>query len=149
MNAENAKPSVSIWNANYVKLIIANFFYCMGVSVIVTVLPLRAYELNVAPAIIGTIVGCFAITALLSRPFTGPAFDSFPKKTILTISYVVMIVCTFLYAFVESVPVLIGIRLVHGAGIGCGEEGGKGGEHDSFHGRRFSDASNATGACSA
>ena len=119
MNAENAKPSVSIWNANYIKLIIANFFYCMGVSVIVTVLPLRAYELNVAPAIIGTIVGCFAITALLSRPFTGPAFDSFPKKTILTIAYVVMIVCTFLYAFVESVPVLIGIRLVHGAGIGC------------------------------
>ena len=74
---------------------------------------------TVLACIVGIVVGAFAITALLIRPFAGPAFDSFSRKRLLMIAQGINAVAFVLYGIVGSVPAFIAVRLLHGIGIGC------------------------------
>ena len=68
---------------------------------------------------VGVVVSSFTLSALLVRPFAGPAFDSFSRKRLLLIAQGIICLSFFAYGFVDSLGVLIAIRLIHGVGIGC------------------------------
>lgn len=91
----------------------------MGQMMMNTLIPLYAYDLGATASVVGIVAGAFAVTALLIRPFAGPAFDSFSKKWILFASLIVITAATFFYSISSSVPALIATRLLHGAGIAC------------------------------
>lgn len=114
-----AKRQPGIWTAAFIALVVVNLSSTMGQFTAMTVIPLYARELGAAASIIGFIGGCFGITALAIRPFAGPAFDSFSKRKILILAYVVATVATLGYAVAQSVPMLIASRLLHGIGGGC------------------------------
>lgn len=117
--AKAAKTGASIWSVSFVALIIINFLRMMGQSIGNTIIPLYAYDLGAVASMVGFAGGSFAITALLVRPFAGPAFDSFSKKKLFTIFGIVMAVAGYAYAFVDTVELVIVVRLVHGVGMGC------------------------------
>ena len=109
----------TIWSAPYVALMATNFFQSMAAFMTNTTLPLYLDALGAATSTVGIVVGAFAITALLVRPFAGPAFDSFSRKRLLLASQTVIAASLVGYGVVSSIPGLFCVRLLHGIGIGC------------------------------
>lgn len=109
----------SIWSAPFVILLIANFFQSMAAFMANTTIPLYLDAMGAGAGIVGVVVGAFAITALLIRPFSGPAFDSYSRKKLLMVAQGVCALSFILYGVVTSVPGFFCVRLLHGMGIGC------------------------------
>ena len=113
------KPTTSIWSPAFAALLCMNFLMAMGQMTAGTVLPLYMRDLGAATSMVGFVSGAFAVTAILIRPFAGPAFDSFSKKRLLMIAMALICVAMASYAVARSVPAVIAGRLVHGLGMGC------------------------------
>lgn len=109
----------TIWSAPYVALMATNFFQSMAAFMTNTTMPLYLDALGAATSMVGIVIGAFAITALLVRPFAGPAFDSFSRKRLLLGAQTIIAVSLVGYGLVGSVPGLFCVRLLHGVGIGC------------------------------
>lgn len=118
MNAD-AKQSESIWSKAFVVLLATNFFQSMAAFMANTSIPLYIDSVGASAGVVGIIVGAFAITALLIRPFAGPAFDSFSRKKLLMAAQGVIAAAFVLYGFAHTVPALFAVRMLHGLGIGC------------------------------
>lgn len=114
-----ARKPDSIWSVAFVILLLANFFQSMAAFMANTTIPLYLDSLGAGAGAVGVVVGAFAITALLIRPFSGPAFDSFSRKKLLMGAQGICAVALALYGFAGSVPAMFAVRLLHGVGIGC------------------------------
>lgn len=84
---------------------------------IVPVLPSFVLDLHGSEADIGLVLGIFAFTALLSRPFAGRMVDQFGCKIVALAGCLVYAIAPLLYIFSTSVPVLLVVRMFHGLGI--------------------------------
>ena len=115
----NTTKKETIWSLPFVVLMFVNLTQNIAAHMSNTIIPLYLDHLGVAASIIGICVGSFAATAIVIRPFSGPAFDSFPRKRLLIIAQGLASACVLLYGFVDEVPLFIAIRLVHGIGMGC------------------------------
>ena len=109
----------TIWSLPYVALMATNFFQSMAAFMLNTTLPVYLDALGAATSMVGIVVGAFAITALLVRPFAGPAFDSFSRKRLLLGAQTLIAISLAGYGLVDSIPALFCVRLLHGLGIGC------------------------------
>ena len=109
----------SIWSFPYVVLMCVNFFQSMAAFMANTTIPVFADHLGAGTALVGVVVSSFAVTALLIRPFAGPAFDSFSRKRLVLIAQTIICTSLALYGVVNTLPALIAVRLLHGIGIGC------------------------------
>lgn len=116
--AKSSEPT-SIWSLPFVVLLLANFFQSMAAFMANTTIPLYIDSFGAGAGVVGVVVGAFAITALLIRPFAGPAFDSFSRKRLLMIAQGINGLAFVLYGIVDSVPAFFLVRLLHGIGIGC------------------------------
>ena len=120
--SENTTKTVgkeTIWSLPYIVLLFVNFTQHFSLYITNTIIPLYLDHLGIAASIIGIGVGSFAVTAILIRPFSGPAFDSFPRKRLIIIAMVISSISVFAYGFVDDFVPFIAIRLVHGVGMGC------------------------------
>ncbi len=109
----------SIWSFPFIALMTTNFFQSMAAFMTSTTLPVYIDRFGASASIVGIVVSAFAVTALLIRPFAGPAFDSFSKKRLLLVSQSIICLSLFLYGLADSIPFLFCVRLLHGVGIGC------------------------------
>ena len=64
--------------------------------------------------ITGVISSLMSLVALFGRPFSGAASDRFNKKKLMVISYVLSILCLFLYSKADTVPMIIFVRILNG-----------------------------------
>ena len=119
MGEAEAKVRDSIWSVPFVILMAVNFFQSMAAFMANATLPVFADSLGATASMVGVVVRSFTLSALLVRPFAGPAFDSFSRKRLLLIAQGIICLSFFAYGFVDSLGVLIAIRLFHGVGIGC------------------------------
>ena len=119
MGQEEFDKRESIWSVPFVILLLANFFQSTAAFMANTTIPLYIDAMGAGAGVVGVVVGSFAITALLVRPFAGPAFDSFSRKKLLMMMQGVNAISFVLYGVVDSVPAFIAVRLLHGIGIGC------------------------------
>lgn len=111
--------SETIWSRAFVILLAANFFQSMAAFMANTTIPLYIDSVGASAGVVGIIVGAFAITALLVRPFAGPAFDSFSRKKLLMMAQGIIASAFVLYGFAHTPPALFVVRMIHGLGIGC------------------------------
>ena len=109
----------TIWSAPFVILMAVNFFQSMAAFMANTTLPVFANSLGASTSMVGVVVSSFTLSALLVRPFAGPAFDSFSRKKLLLAAQGLICLSLFLYGVVDSLGLLMAVRLVHGIGIGC------------------------------
>ncbi len=91
----------------------------MGQMMMSTLVPLYAHDLGATAYAVGLVAGAFAVTALLLRPFLGPAFDAYSKKKLLVIALGIICAATYLYGMAQSAETLFAARLLHGAGMAC------------------------------
>jgi predicted MFS family arabinose efflux permease len=84
------------------------------------ILPLYVKDdLGGSDAEVGLIIGVFAFAALFPRPFIGREIDKGGSKRFLIAGAIVFIISSLLYLVATSVPLLLGVRVLHGVGMAC------------------------------
>lgn len=104
----------------FVLTCVAGFFLFSSTMLLLAILPLYLKEdLGGTDAAVGLIIGVFAFAALIPRPFIGREIDRSGSKRFLVAGAVIFVVASLLYLVADSVPVLLGIRMLHGVGMAC------------------------------
>lgn len=80
-------------------------------------LPLYAAKIGGGPASSGLIVGVFALTALIFRPYVGALLDKRGRKIVLICGMVIFLFSVIMFNFAFLMVSLIIIRLIQGAGF--------------------------------
>ena len=84
---------------------------------LLAVLPLYMSDLGGSDSAIGLVIGVFAISALFPRPFIGREIDRGGGKRFMLAGAAVFVVASGLYVIATSVPLLFGVRILHGIGM--------------------------------
>jgi len=108
----------SFLSSEFIKISLINFAMMFGQSMVNILIPKYANSLGATPTIVGIVTSVFALSALLIKPFSGPAIDSFNKKYILFGSGILISLAFLIYSVADSINLLILARLVHGFGLG-------------------------------
>ena len=111
--------SERLWNRNYCKVMAANFALFFAFYVLTPLLPLYLSEhFGATKDVIGLVLSGYTITALISRPFSGYLVDTFPRKTVLMISFAVFAIFFAGYLAASTLLLFTIVRTLHGAPFG-------------------------------
>lgn len=113
------KTESKMWNSAFINILIVNFCHQMGQQMMNTLVPKYADSLGANAYTVGLVSSVFAISALLIRPITTPAFDSFSKKKLLIASIFGIFIVFTVYGLSNSITMLMAARLLHGICVGC------------------------------
>jgi len=94
------------------------FAFFLSFFLLISAVPLYARGLGASDAAIGVIMGCFAVTAMLLRPWTGWAADRYGRRPFMVAGAVVFFVSSLAYYAAGGAVALVLVRLLHGAGMG-------------------------------
>jgi MFS family permease len=95
------------------------FFCLLAVGAVLPVLPRYVHgPLDGGNVAVGVVIGAFAVTGLLFRPFAGRFADRRGRRPTVLIGSLLVAVSGFLYLLPLGVPGLVFARLVLGAGEG-------------------------------
>lgn len=113
----NIKPK-SIWNKNFIFLMISNALLFMMFEMLLPTLPLFVESIGGTPSQIGLVTGAFMLSAILIRPFSSRLLQLFSKKQLLITGVLICTAATAFYPFSGTLIVLLAFRLMHGFGFG-------------------------------
>lgn len=109
-----------LWNANYVKVMLTNFFLHFAFYILTPLLPLYLSEqFGATKDVIGIVLSGYTIAALLIRPFSGYVVDSFSRKKVLMVCLTVFFVFFAGYIAASTLLMFAICRTLHGAPFGA------------------------------
>ena len=98
----------------------ANFTLFFAFYVLTPLLPLYLSEhFGATKDVIGLVLSGYTITALLFRPFSGYVVDSFPRKTVLMISFGAFAIFFAGYLAASTLLLFMIVRTLHGGPFGA------------------------------
>lgn len=104
-----------IWTGPFFVALINNFFLFIVYYALVTILPVYIIsELNGTEGQAGLTLTLFMMTAIIMRPFSGKIIEMFGKRKTLLISQFFFCLSSILYIFIDSLTILLTLRLFHG-----------------------------------
>ena len=109
-----------LWNGNYIKIWLANFMIFFSFMLLTPLLPTYLSEIFHADKdTIGMVLSGYTLTALVVRSLSGYMVDSFPRRVVLVVSY--MLFCLFFLGYVAAGTLLLFtiVRTLHGAPFGA------------------------------
>ena len=121
---ESPVPSVSkntkepIFTRNFFSAAFATFSTFGSFQILMAAMPFYIVTVGGKESDVGVVMGIFAITALLTRPFAGQAADIWGRKKVMMIGGIGMALMPLPYIFIGSIPPLIGLRLLQGMAFG-------------------------------
>lgn len=107
-----------IWTPSFRHLFIISALLNFGQFMMSTLVPKFAEHLGASAAIIGTVSGMFAVTALAVRPFVGPSAGYFRKNRLLAAAAGIILLAFVCYGTANSISMVMAGRLLHGIGMG-------------------------------
>ena len=114
-----------LWSREFVLVGITNFLLFFSFYELLPILPLYIFEkFQAGAAISGVIISLYTIGALFCRPFAGFLVDSFPRKPLYLLMYLVFSAMFIGYAAAGTLFVLGVIRFLHGVGFGIASTAG-------------------------
>ncbi len=121
MEMEQQQPhTAKLWNGNYLKVWSANFMTFFSFMLLTPLLPLYlADTFSADKELIGIVLSGYTLTALLIRPFSGYFVDTFPRRTVLLVSYFLFAVLFAGYLMAGSLMLFAVVRTLHGAPFGA------------------------------
>lgn len=113
----------TIWTRDFIALFLANLFLFMGFQMQIPTMPVYVQSRGGDQLMVGMVITVFTITAVLSRPFSGWALDLFPRQSVVQAGLLVCVATAFGYVPAATVAMIMGVRLIHGAGFGLSTTG--------------------------
>lgn len=109
-----------LWNRNYILVMIANFLLFFSFNTLVPILPIYLAEhCHADKGLIGEIMGGFILAALFIRPFSGYIVDSFPRKKVLLICYLIYALMNIGYITLFTTLAIAIVRVLQGFAFGA------------------------------
>lgn len=109
-----------LWNANYMKVMTANFAMSFAFYLLTPLLPLYLSEhFDATKDVIGIVLSGYTVTALLFRPFSGYVVDSFPRKKVLLLSLFLYFLFFGSYLLAGTLLWFAIVRTLHGGPFGA------------------------------
>ena len=109
-----------LWNRNYCMVMVANFSLFFAFYVLTPLLPLYLSErFGATKDVIGLVLSGYTVTALVMRPFSGFLVDTFPRKTVLMVSFVAFSIFFAGYLAASTLLLFTIVRTLHGGPFGA------------------------------
>ncbi|HEY8833127.1 MAG TPA: MFS transporter [Gemmatimonadaceae bacterium] len=99
-------------------LIITNFVDMVGVLMIIPLMPFYAREMGGGALVVVILMGAFTAAQLLSAPFWGRFSDRYGRRPALLVGLTASCIAYVVFAFANSIWLLLLSRIVQGAGGG-------------------------------
>lgn len=110
---------------DYCSIVAANFLLYFGFWLMIPILPMylkSTFECGTGLA--GLIISCYTLTALCMRPFSGYLFDTFSRKPLYIIGYLLFVTVFAGYQVAGSIALFTCLRAIHGLAFGLVTVGG-------------------------
>ncbi len=119
------KHKEQLWTKDFILFCLSYLLLAAGFYFLLPTLPVFVTEvLGEDKSKIGYIIGFYALSALLIRPFSGYALDFLGRRRVYLISLLMFTLATFLYSYAATFLGLLMLRLFHGLGWGMVTTGG-------------------------
>jgi MFS family permease len=105
-----------LFNRNFLLACLTTLATFTSFYLLLATLPLYIVRLGGGEAEVGLIIGVFSATALVLRPFVGAGSDERGKRVFVLAGNAILAVSSGLYWLVATVPLLLGLRVLHGVG---------------------------------
>ncbi len=116
-NAVGAPPAKDrLWTSNFVLACFITLASFASFYFLLTTLPVYIVRIGGSESQVGLIIGVFSITALILRPVVGRAADDYGRRVFILAGNVILALASGLYALASTVPLLLGLRVLHGVG---------------------------------
>lgn len=121
MEQNNPKPTnEKLWNSNYLKVWGANFMIFFSFMLLTPLLPSYLSDtFGADKQTIGIVLSGYTLTALLIRALSGYMVDSFPRRTVMMVSYFLFALFFAGYLAAGSLLLFAIVRTLHGAPFGA------------------------------
>jgi MFS family permease len=108
-----------LWTGSFINACIGNFLLCFSVYLLLPILPLYLLEeFHSSKTLVGIILACYTIAALITRPLAAFVLDVFSRKPLYLISYLFFALCFIAYPLVTFVNAFLLLRVIHGFAFG-------------------------------
>jgi MFS family permease len=105
----------NVWNRDFTLLTLSNFLMCCAYYSLISTLPVYiSHQLRAPESMVGLVMACYVVAAILIRPFCGYSLDRYGRKGILLASLVVYALTFNGYLFANTIFIMIMVRFVHG-----------------------------------
>lgn len=119
-NTQHDKRQERLWNANYCKVMTANFTMSFAFYILTPLLPLYLSEsFGATKDTIGLVLSGYTIAALVIRPLSGYVVDTFSRKKVLSICLLVYFLFFGGYVVASTLLSFFIVRTLHGAPFGA------------------------------
>ena len=109
-----------LWNADYCKVMAANFTLFFAFYLLTPLLPLYLSEhFHATKDVIGIVLSGYTLTALLSRPFSGYLVDTYPRKRVLLWGFFFFFIFFAGYPAATTLLLFTIVRTLHGTPFGA------------------------------
>lgn len=116
----NIEKRERLWNSNYLKVWCANFMIFFSFMLLTPLLPSYLSDtFGADKQTIGIVLSGYTLTALLIRALSGYIVDSFPRRTVLILSYALFALFFAGYIVAGSLVLFAIVRTLHGAPFGA------------------------------
>lgn len=109
-----------LWSKNYIFVCIAAFLMAFSFFLLVPTLPFYLREnFGIGQTMIGVVLSCYVVAVLSVRPFAGFMADTYPRKKVYIIAYVLFVLSFIGYlGITETLGMFIALRIFHGFTFG-------------------------------
>ena len=115
MNPASNKPiTATIWNRNFICVIVANLLLCIGHFSVNTLVATYATFLGAAPVVMGLLTGMFFGISLAMRPVSGPMITKIDKRKLMIMVFVLGGIVNIGYALFHTIPLFVVFRFLNG-----------------------------------
>src|SRR5438874_8583971 len=105
-------------NAKLAVLIVTNFVDMVGLLMIIPLMPFYTREMGGGALIVAILMGAFTAAQLISAPWWGRFSDRYGRRPALLVGLTASCIAYIVFAFANSIWLLLLSRLVQGAGGG-------------------------------
>ncbi len=117
--SKSAAGDEKLWTKNFMLVVLINLIIFFGFQMLMPTLPVYVEKLGGSESAAGFVIGIFAISAVVIRPFAGRAIDIYGRKGIFLTGLGIFLISVLAYNWMPTVLLLMIFRLIHGFGWGA------------------------------
>ena len=108
-----------LWTQSFISACTSNFLLFFAFYLLLPILPLYLIEeFHTSKSVVGIILSCYTLAALMIRPVAGFLLDMFKRKPIYAFAYFLFILSFIGYPLATVVSMFLFLRIVHGFTFG-------------------------------